>query len=71
MLELCTILFSVLSKIMKFYKYSKLNFIKDAPAPKKARNTRDIKNGGMQFECVNYCLLNRSDTPTKPDAVRR
>lgn len=41
MLELCTILFSVLSKIMKFYKYSKLNFIKDAPAPEKgAKHTR-------------------------------
>lgn len=30
------------------------------PHPKKARNTRDIKNCGMQFECVNYYLLNRS-----------
>lgn len=35
------------------------------PHPKKARNTRDIKNGGMRFECVNYCLLSRYNTPSE------
>lgn len=41
------------------------NFIRNAPAPEKARNTRDIKNGGERFECVNYCLLNKSNTPSE------
>jgi hypothetical protein len=35
------------------------------PHPKKARNTRDIKNGGVRFECVNYCLLRRNNTPSE------
>lgn len=35
------------------------------PHPKKARNTRDIKNGGVRFECVNYCFLSGNNTPSE------
>lgn len=35
------------------------------PHRAKARNTRDVKNGGMRFECVNYCVLRRNNTASE------
>lgn len=45
--------------------FTSLILLGTRPHPKKARNTRDIKNGGERFECVNYCLWTRNNTPSE------